>query len=162
MISDVIGLVLGWYGHYIVLLCFVSSRTGQRHLMRCALRYFNFVTQNRIFPLQFRLHYYSNLVLYALYDLKNRLVFTVMPLHQLESQVRDITELYNDAQNTVSRLTSDIKYFKRREPLLHLLWSEVTRLRYQISEAQMQGFMYGGTRSHYGLGCDLIFLLLCL
>ena len=61
---------------------------------------------------------------------------------QLMERVAQLTDAYNEQSEEVNNLKADLKFFQRREPLVHVLWGEIARLREQIADAISQGYAY--------------------
>jgi hypothetical protein len=60
----------------------------------------------------------------------------------LKSQLADISALATEYRSTTARLEGELKNFKRREPLVQLLWAEIQQLRGALNVATAAGFAY--------------------
>ncbi len=95
---------------------------------------------------------------------------SVGDVKQLMERVAQLTDAYNEQSEEVNNLKADLKFFQRREPLVHVLWGEIARLREQIADAISQGYAYVsyetiGQSSHFECGFCMsarFWLCLCL
>jgi len=63
-------------------------------------------------------------------------------IQRLKSQLSSISALAMEYRSTCSKLEDELKNFKRREPLVQLLWTEIAQLREALQVAVAAGFAY--------------------
>ena len=63
-------------------------------------------------------------------------------LTDLRAQVRDISDLAREYRSQVQLLSSELSDFRRREPLVQLLWHETIQLKCALEAAVAAGFSY--------------------
>lgn len=61
---------------------------------------------------------------------------------QLKSQLVDIGALATEYRSEKNRLEAEVKNYRRREPLVQLLWQEIIQLRTALNNAIAAGFYY--------------------
>ena len=57
---------------------------------------------------------------------------------QLNAKIASLADAFNEQSEEVQMLKHDLKFYQRREPLVHVLWAEISRLREQVGEAVTQ------------------------
>jgi mannose/fructose/N-acetylgalactosamine-specific phosphotransferase system component IID len=65
---------------------------------------------------------------------------TSSDFRSLNSKLTTIADAYTEQTEELQMLKSDLKFYQRREPLVHVLWAEISRLREQVGEAVAQGY----------------------
>jgi hypothetical protein len=60
----------------------------------------------------------------------------------LRAQVRDISDLAREYRAQIQLLTSELSDFRRREPLVQLLWLEIAQVKGALDAAIAAGFTY--------------------
>ena len=63
-------------------------------------------------------------------------------LTDLRAQVRDISDLAREYRAQVQLLSSELSDFRRREPLVQLLWHEIVQVKCALEAAVAAGFSY--------------------
>lgn len=60
----------------------------------------------------------------------------------MRTQLRDVSALVTDYRKKMMTLEGEVKSFRRREPLVRLLWGEVAHLKGALARAVGMGFRY--------------------
>jgi hypothetical protein len=60
----------------------------------------------------------------------------------MRTQLRDVSALVTDYRKKMITLENEVKSFRRREPLVRLLWGEVAHLKGAVARAVNLGFRF--------------------